>query len=570
MTLKVRKTLDSIFKDEEFISGWEKLCVDCDWSTPFQYPAFLEQWFAFYHMQYAPVFISFHDGNGVLAGLFPLVQNTETGELAVAGTHHAEYQCWLANPDAPGDFVDQALATASAELSWNGVLNMKYLPPKLTQAHFKANEELAKRAIWLEHARPLLRIVQEDIEASFKKKSNKSKINRLKREGELAFRQLNDAQELEPWFDQIIAFYDLKQGGTNNSFPFLEDTSKKPFHVALLKHAPQLLHITILTSGEKLISAHIGFKGRLKDEVHLAIIANSPFLANHSPGKIHIMMLSRMLAEQEVGLFDLTPGGDRWKERFANEHDDVAELMVFASSADKAAFEHKQQQLSKGKALLAKVGMTPDDARSMVAKLRSLTPATVLNQVKKLLPNTRELRVYRMEKARFAEFSGDKTINRNRIEDVLSFKQTEKWLDKQHFTDDAQSRFEKGELLFTHNSDDRLSHYGWLILNQKQGVFSEVGHAFDYPEHAAVLYDFYTHPDDRGKGLYRRNLSHILSELNQHGDIEFAYIAVLADNIASRKTIEKVGFAYQGSLFEKKWLGASKRWSTFPIEGEQP
>jgi RimJ/RimL family protein N-acetyltransferase len=44
------------------------------------------------------------------------------------------------------------------------------------------------------------------------------------------------------------------------------------------------------------------------------------------------------------------------------------------------------------------------------------------------------------------------------------------------------------------------------------------------------------------------------------------WISVLADNGASRHTIEKVGFKYRFSFFEEKRLGRVRRWTNAPPE----
>ena len=79
---------------------------------------------------------------------------------------------------------------------------------------------------------------------------------------------------------------------------------------------------------------------------------------------------------------------------------------------------------------------------------------------------------------------------------------------------------------------------------------------FEFPEHSAVLYDFYTDPDERGRGLYQRTIQRIIQDALQRIEgLRYVYISVLADNRPSRHVIEKLGFDYQCSLFLNRRFG---------------
>ena len=82
------------------------------------------------------------------------------------------------------------------------------------------------------------------------------------------------------------------------------------------------------------------------------------------------------------------------------------------------------------------------------------------------------------------------------------------------------------------------------------------------PVGSVALYDFYSHPDFRGRGLYRATISHMLQQAFADEAIEYAYISVLADNVPSRHVIEKVGFEYQGSFFWQRRFGSERKWAS--------
>ena len=61
--------------------------------------------------------------------------------------------------------------------------------------------------------------------------------------------------------------------------------------------------------------------------------------------------------------------------------------------------------------------------------------------------------------------------------------------------------------------------------------------------------------------LYQENIKQMFSDLSESKDIDYIYISVRADNTPSRHVIEKLGFEYQESLFNYKFLNFDKKWA---------
>lgn len=110
---------------------------------------------------------------------------------------------------------------------------------------------------------------------------------------------------------------------------------------------------------------------------------------------------------------------------------------------------------------------------------------------------------------------------------------------------------ERGEHVFTHADEQCLLHYGWFAPKQAESFFSEIRQRYSYPTGTAVLYDFYTDPEARGRGYYRSNLLQMLQRAAVEPSITQIYISVNAENGASRHVIEAVGFQYQESLHQQ-------------------
>ena len=147
------------------------------------------------------------------------------------------------------------------------------------------------------------------------------------------------------------------------------------------------------------------------------------------------------------------------------------------------------------------------------------------------------------------------------LDDLVHFTPATSWQSRQGFLTTALGRIERGERVYSARANGVLLHYGWLVREQSEAFFTEVGTKYRYPQPGAVLYDFYTHPDARGQGWYQRTLASMLRDLDQEsaadGGPRVVYISVLADNKASRHVIEKLGFDYLESLIRVSGFGWS-------------
>ena len=198
--------------------------------------------------------------------------------------------------------------------------------------------------------------------------------------------------------------------------------------------------------------------------------------------------------------------------------------------------------------------ITPDRLRSLLSKMKRLRLVRIPARVKQLVKERIECRVYRLTINDIQSFPHELGSNENCLSDLSRFEQTEPWRSRQVFLRDCLDRLGKGQQVYTQVSDGKLVHYGWLTRGRRKEFFTEVKSEFEYPEGSAVLYDFYTHPDARGRGLYQKNIKHMLNEIRSLPRIQYIYISVLADNGPSRHVIEKLGFEYHCSLFYSRCL----------------
>jgi len=100
------------------------------------------------------------------------------------------------------------------------------------------------------------------------------------------------------------------------------------------------------------------------------------------------------------------------------------------------------------------------------------------------------------------------------------------------------------------------------IERQKISNVFEVEQEFELPPDTAVLFDYYTHPNARGKGLYQQSLLQGLHDAANVPGTRKVFMGVMSDNTPSRHVVEKLGFQYEGSLFKMTKFGRSKKWQT--------
>jgi CelD/BcsL family acetyltransferase involved in cellulose biosynthesis/GNAT superfamily N-acetyltransferase len=492
---------------------------------------------------------------GHLDGLLPLAVEKRTHRLSFAGAHQAEYHAWLALPGEE-TFIVQALEQLSS-LGFDR-LSFTYLPPGSPMAWLRG--KWGSSAVVQSHRKPVMDIGDgTQARESLRKKSNKSRLSRLQRLGPLEFVQLNSPEELDRYYAEIIAYTDFRQGALHNSFPFANDPLKRSFFRELMR-SPELTHATVLKAGDTLVSAHIGFRNG--DDVTLGLICYPPFLSEYSPGKLHMLRLALLLHEQGVLRLDLTPGGDDYKDRFATAHEEVMSTTIFFNR--KSLLRDSARRNIRSYAVRAAGALGVDHERALryerIARRAMRNPAraalSIIRRLAQRLWSTTEMRFYRLQGGEIDCRSADKSIARNSVADLLQY-QPAHGTDpsKQQFTSAALSRIVSGSHVYTYVADGRLVHFGWLNPVQKKSFITEVGCEYEYPPNTAVMWDFYTLPSYRGKGLYNRSLRRILADVAAIPRIDFVYIAVLAENWPSRNTIEKVGFKYQDSIVRKSRFG---------------
>ena len=542
--------------DAQFIASWRTLHAKCSHATVFQHPGFVCAWYESYRPIWKPVIALAQNATGELTGLWTLAYDPSAKVLAHAGAHQAEYHAWLALPGEDAHFLASAWAKIKQQLEFKSLLFSFLLDWNLVDV-LQTAEGLQGCLTAQKFSRPLLHLDPDEVKSAFTKKSNKSRFNRLNKLGKLEFRRVTDPADLEQLFDELITCYDFRQGAINQSRPFQEDPYKRPFHIRVFTSAPDETYVTVASLDGKPIS---GFWGSVSGEtVHLGMIMNSPFLAEHSPGKLHIMQLSENLLSTGKQTLDLTPGGT-WKERFANASADVAKVVLYrtAKSQKRAAMRNRLVEI--GKRASRAIGIQPSQVKQVLAKLKPRRIPSTVRDIKNWIQTTREIRVYEVDGSWAGMTSPDLQVHRNSLTDLLQFDPTNTG-QRDAFLSKALERLENGESVYTVLHEGRLTCCGWMVAQPAVLELAELYRSASFPQEAVFIHDLYSHPTLGGPGQSQAVIAAMLSQAFAQDEAARVHLLVPAESQQLSEVVESMGLHQRGAFFGKSRFGKPGQWT---------
>lgn len=535
----------TLLKDQQFLQDWRILYDRCLHATVLQDQSFVRTWYETYRSIWQPVIIYSRNSEGCFNGLWLLAFDPLHKTLVHAGTNQAEYHVWLAVPGKDIEFLSDAWNELKLRLSFTQ-LRFHYLP-SITLANTLKSVPGIKSNCFVENVnRCLFKIDEDTVKSIFSKNSNKSRINRLKRLGQIEFRQISAIEEFEQVFGEIISLYDFRQGAINNSLPFQNNPLKRRFHFNLFNAEPDKLIFTITYLNNRPIA---GFWGQVSSKiVHLGMVMHSPSLSRHSPGKIHLMQLSEHLQKKGFRMIDMTPGGDFWKQRYANTNDEVASVTVYRSSIRQklAVIQNTWKQLSKR--YLTKLGVNSTWLRlTLKNNLNDIHPANLFRTLKNKAYSDKEFRMYAFE-GNNTIVDGewlDKRVQCNSLNDFLAFKPTDSHLTIGAFLSNANDMFENEASSYSICINNSLAICGWMIVDRKEIQLGKVLHSITLPSGSVVLVNFYSQSNFSDKDINQAIIKHMVSEAFALEGTKKVYIFVRARNKFLQETVESMDFQYQ-------------------------
>jgi CelD/BcsL family acetyltransferase involved in cellulose biosynthesis len=533
------------FSAPGFAEAWDALYLQCPWATRFQSLEFVTTWYETYRERFSPVLVSKSNLDGMLIGALPLAVSRDKGRLVVAGARQAEYHAWISLPTDRGAFITQALILLREKFHRQPLL-FKYIPPETPLDFLTQNSTLKRYCKVRRLRRPLLILNENELTDSFRKKGNKSRINRLKALGKIAFERVTTASEAEPLMADIATQCDLRQGAAHNSLPFREDPLKKLFYTNLLDK-PNLLHFTVLKVGNSVLSSHLGLIEKQNRSVSVGLFTHSVAHARHSPGKLHILMLGMLLLQDGISVLDLTPPGGDWKERFASTHDEVSTLTMYGDRRQLWYLRIRTGASASVRKVLEVLRVPLSTFITKIEKARRFVGFGLVGNVRRFWLHLQPVRVYRYEFASI-QLGGDTVMSRDRLGDLLAFDPKQTWLtDRQEFLASACERMEKGHHCYTFVDDcGSLVYCSWLVERGKEALLSDLSTRFTIPKDSALLVDCNISSRSREIGLFNSYVKQMLHDARLVSGTRYAYLCVLANDAPAVRAVEMLGFVYQG------------------------
>jgi CelD/BcsL family acetyltransferase involved in cellulose biosynthesis len=369
LTMSSSPEAERLLADDAFRAQWTRLYQSCPWATVLQAPGFVASWFEFYKKDYRLLFVCEFSPRKELIGFLPVAIPRNSNRAVLPGAQQAEYKTWLALPSNGGSFPGEALKLLAGATAI-GALSFRYLPPGVPLAG------LPRGGPWIleaeEHTRAVIRLSNATEVAGYLRQKTNSTLrnsrNRLQRMGNLRLERIHEAAALAPIFDELIDWYDTRQGSAHGKKAFEQDDNKKAWHLRLLQEG--LLHVTVLKLDAEVISAAFGMADG--KTYSLAMPMFSPAHARYSPMALHFLFLVEQLQRDGYLLLDLTPGPDPFKERFGAEFERVSTLSIYFKRREWVKAEVRRQSRAMIKAALSPLGLAPSSLSRGAQWMRAL------------------------------------------------------------------------------------------------------------------------------------------------------------------------------------------------------
>lgn len=519
-----------MLEDQAFVAGWDALYRSCPWSTVFQSPEFVLTWYKLYENSYLPILIK-QEAEGELTGLLTLAlpHRKSGGRKFIVGAGHfeADYQTWLAQPHNGDTFISAALKALAKKFPSTDLM-LRHLPVNTPVEWTKSEPQWKQSCILYPLTRPL--VVMSDFSVS---RRDRKRVSRLKQIGN--FEHLTEEADFKAALDDLAVYYDFRQGAMYNKNPFRDDPVNKEFLLALFRR--KLLHVTVLKAGDQTVASVAALISKNKANLG-GINFHSPLFANYSPGYVHFLMLSQQFVNEGIESFDLTPGGDPYKDRLATQHDQVHILVTTHSR-----LYFLKRQLRK----MLYRRMTNMGIRTMSVEL-SLKRQTYFLKERGLLHEIgrRIKAIWQNNQERLYQSMFDLksitslTVSKNNLKDLLNYKMQGSHRTRWEFLEDAMRRLEQGEQAYTLADKDTLLFCAWVCNPQKTANTEDATENSILPNKAILLQNIYIHPS--GLSKFRDTVASIASDIEKNSNLAQVYLRVDPHDKALLKVLTSSGF----------------------------
>jgi hypothetical protein len=460
MDFKILRREESlkIIQDETFVAAWQSLAKASKEFTLIQEPDLVVSWYKAYQNQYDPLMVVAYIDEKLVAVL-PLAISQDDGGISHAGHGQAEYNGWIAKQEIEEEFLIESLILLKQQCGLSK-WDWGWMPPH-ANTDWLQSDKLKAQGIYvnLGHCElPVYDLTDTIRIAKIKKsKSTKSKINRLKRAGDLKIERITDLARAKEVFGDLKKISNFRNLAVYDNMPFVgENSNKEQWHLdhlnGLDSDGSDSVHFTVLWQGDEFLACNFGFCS--DDTVIIGLFTYNPVQGAHSPGNVFLIELINFITEEGFKTLDLSPGGDPYKERFCNKHITLTKPVFTFSKAAKVKTDAITFVKNK-----VKEKYSYRDIEAFKTKLKKKA-----NEFRKKANNEYELFKF----SSLEHSADDLEVACQKFDDLLLYKETDGYKKQSEVVFSSLKNFERGDFLYTFVKEGELLFYTWVSVTGKK------------------------------------------------------------------------------------------------------
>ncbi|GAB3647980.1 hypothetical protein GCM10028791_10920 [Echinicola sediminis] len=521
-----------IFRNPEFINQWEGVYQACEWSTLFQRPVFVIEWYKAFATDHLPILV-YQQSKGRLVSMLTLVKERGgQGTITGAGKSDALYQTWISTEEDKSSFITQALVMMRSKFKKNDIV-LSCVPDKVPM-------EWAYDEDWLPYCevkpinRPLIDLTEEVVGKLTRKKQFRECTNKLKRLGNFTFDRITDAEEIEFLLDALAIQYDFRQGAVHNRTPFRNAKGKKEFYLSMLKN--NVFFLTVIRVDGELVSATMGGFGSGGWVFGTGANSFSVHYVKFSPGILNFIMMAQCLMEMGYSVLDMSIGGQAYKDRLINRSDTVYKLTVSPQKKTVLKKQIKRKIETAVNVAISKMFKNPKVAKwemkkkwgERKEKIQLIKRHGMGTWMKEKLLQRNETKESLFALAASSKEHGavprSGKVRQNALKDLLEFQPDSRLVTKQEFLFECMKRVEGGSIPLTWLVEGKLMTAVWLGSEQDKAQ-SEFKSSLG--KDSIYLHGLYVHKD--GAKYLPAFLSAVYSMISGNATAQKVYLSAKED-----------------------------------------
>ncbi|MFK7772689.1 MAG: GNAT family N-acetyltransferase [Saprospiraceae bacterium] len=514
-----------LINSDAFVKQWKQLAVGLPVYCRMQEADMLCLWFKHYSVVFEPVIFTAYNDSDELVGFLGMAWNEKEQELRHAG--HPQYFGWLAKPDYEVSFLQQVFRKIRDEFPINKLL-WSVIPPGLSLDVFESALDSNMHMTCQETVSPMWDLSDPSrLKRLLKNKSIKSNFSKYRRRGDFRFEIIEEPDRLRKVLDIAKNQIDFRKEAMNNVLPFKSDPIKIGYYCEQITIPGTILPVALWLD-EQLLSFNMGvmsdnyFQGR--------ITSFDPSEYRNSPGTLLFIRLSEYLTEKGFEVFDLTPGTNSYKDRFADKSVKLFKPTIhFSTMGYQKTLIKKKLVKGSRRLLIDKLGLNIKSTRKwktniaeLPQKIKKIGKSGTLINIDKGMPLFKQPKLIHWKQSNITPIHSElsKQVKIQQYEDLQKYQDTQPFLTRRGLLIDAQKKFAQGETLYSVSNDEKLLWYVWR--KKVKGEIKYNNNTIPVPEDGVLIYDFYQHSSLKGEE-YINNISEIIPILDLQ-DVDNIYL----------------------------------------------